>query len=213
MPVHSSLYPLYPQSIMLGVTASVPLEDNQFLKDVAPRLERAKKNGLLTKGRIKGNIVTHDEIDVKNTEVRRVDHLIMDTNIYSEFYRNLADVLIYYNHVYFRYNITHIEPAQYCEYNEIDQGFYDLHMDQSTYTEKAESIRKIAFSIAMNDSTEYEGGELEFKPSRDPGPIYKEGIKFGNLTIFHPNIPHKVHPVTKGIRKAIVGWVHGPVWR
>jgi PKHD-type hydroxylase len=37
--------------------------------------------------------------------------------------------------------------------------------------------------------------------------------KRGRILFFPSFILHKVHPVTKGVRKSIVAWVEGPKFR
>ena len=35
----------------------------------------------------------------------------------------------------------------------------------------------------------------------------------GRVLIFPSFLPHKVTPVTKGVRKSLVTWMEGPAWR
>ncbi len=68
--------------------------------------------------------------------------------------------------------------------------------------------RKISFSILLNDPSEFEGGKLLFHISKDPVEAQLE--KKGDMVLFPSFIPHSVTPVTKGVRKALVGWICGP---
>jgi PKHD-type hydroxylase len=68
------------------------------------------------------------------------------------------------------------------------------------------SNRKLSFSLLLND--DYEGGELEIPGSPGQEDVF---VPVRNTAIFFPSsMPHCVKPVTKGIRKSLVGWVHGP---
>ena len=35
----------------------------------------------------------------------------------------------------------------------------------------------------------------------------------GSIMLFDSRTPHRVHKVTRGVRKSIVGWVVGPRWK
>lgn len=70
------------------------------------------------------------------------------------------------------------------------------------------SNRKLSFSIQLTDPTEYDGGILEFTP--DIKDMFTTGTKKGSIILFNPLLTHRVTPVTRGVRHAIVGWIHGP---
>jgi PKHD-type hydroxylase len=65
--------------------------------------------------------------------------------------------------------------------------------------------RKITAILVLSDPSEYTGGSLEF----EDGQVYTNIAK-GSLITFPSYIRHKVTPVTKGIRVAIVFWAEGP---
>ena len=87
-------------------------------------------------------------------------------------------------------------------------GKYDWHMDVGPGP--VPSMRKLSYSILLNPG-EYEGGELCFHIGRNmdpyPGQTTKESI--GNMVLFPSYCVHRVLPMTKGTRYAIVGWAHG----
>ena len=68
--------------------------------------------------------------------------------------------------------------------------------------------RKVSFSLGISDENDYEGGELLLKKDRNPRPFK---LDRGEIIIFPSWMLHKVTPVTKGLRKVIVGWGIGPV--
>ncbi len=107
------------------------------------------------------------------------------------------------------YSISLLEDLQYTVYNEDDH--YNWHTDGNHFLQ--ETVRKISFSIGLNDSKEYEGGELDIEIH---GPNVK-GKRFETIVLeknqmicFKSNLWHRVRPVTKGVRKSLVGWVRGP---
>ena len=67
--------------------------------------------------------------------------------------------------------------------------------------------RKLSYSILVNSEKEFEGGDLQLMagPEEITIPLTQNQIVF-----FPSYILHRVTPVTKGIRKAVVGWVRGP---
>ena len=92
-------------------------------------------------------------------------------------------------------------------YSATNQDHNDWHVDMGrAYT----ASRKLSFSLQLSDSHEYEGGDLEFHNMElDHNEIRKKGT----LVVFPPYWLHKVHPVTDGTRRVVVGWLHGPSFR
>lgn len=110
------------------------------------------------------------------------------------------------------YNINSLEDLQYTVYNEDDH--YNWHTDHNNFIKK--DIRKISFSIGLNDPNEYKGGELDIEIH---GPNVKGRrfetiiLKKNEMICFKSNLWHRVRPVTKGVRRSLVGWVRGPQFR
>jgi PKHD-type hydroxylase len=87
-------------------------------------------------------------------------------------------------------------------------GKYDWHMDIGVGL--APSMRKLSYSILLNPG-EYEGGELVFHIGRDvkPHPGQNSSDFAGGAIVFPSYLVHRVLEVTKGVRYALVGWLHG----
>ena len=112
-------------------------------------------------------------------------------------------------------DITGAEFYQIAVYKTGD--FYGRHID-SLGTHAARwctpnndvlhnKARKISLSVALNDPSEYEGGELD---------IYSSGTvsqNIGTMNFFPSYITHEVKPVTKGTRYSLVMWFLGPPLR
>ncbi len=82
---------------------------------------------------------------------------------------------------------------------------YDWHVDIGNNF----PTRKLSFIVQLSDPKDYEGGDVEFLNSKTD----KEALRQqGKLIIFPAFISHKITKVTKGVRHAIVGWVHGPTF-
>ena len=112
------------------------------------------------------------------------------------------------------FDIKGIEPIQFGIYS--DGGKFDWHVDQSSQVYfKNGSIRKISMTLFMNNPDEYEGGEFDlevFKPETKTR--YKTfKLKKGSAIFFQSDIYHRVRPVSSGVRKSLVAWYSGPIFR
>ena len=85
-------------------------------------------------------------------------------------------------------------------------GKYDWHMDLGP--EPVQSMRKLSYSILLNVG-EYEGGELEFNVGKKTEVSLVGPDALGSMILFPSYLIHRVLPITKGTRYAIVGWMHG----
>jgi PKHD-type hydroxylase len=122
-------------------------------------------------------------------------------------YNKLIDIVSSINNIHYKYNIGYIEVLQYSEYHADAVGKYDVHCD-STLRNTSGFSRKISFSILLNDPSEFDGGELKFHICKDPVTATLE--KKGDMVLFPSFLPHSVEPVTRGVRKTLVGWIGGP---
>lgn len=111
------------------------------------------------------------------------------------------------NRDYFEYDLTHIEPLQFTEYNESYSGHYAPHLDIG---KEMGGARKLTFILQLSDPAEYEGGEVRLHLNNSPFSIPKER---GKLIFFPSWVLHDVTPVTQGIRRSLVGWVAGPKFK
>ena len=86
-------------------------------------------------------------------------------------------------------------------------GHYKTHIDIGT--QGIPSKRKISFTLLLNDS--YEGGKLNFVDLvvRCPKEESKPNLEIGDMIIFPSFLPHKVEPITSGVRWSLVGWMWG----
>ena len=121
-------------------------------------------------------------------------------------YRMLTDITTQANDKWFGFDLQHIESLQYSVYDGEKGGFYEKHIDHF-YQGPGQLPRKLSFVMQLTDPEEYEGGKTMIHNQKEPWPIPQEK---GTITFFPSYTLHEVTPVTKGIRKALVGWVHGP---
>ena len=96
------------------------------------------------------------------------------------------------------------EPLQVVRYAR--GGHFDWHIDVGAGEERS---RKLTIIVQLTSAHAYAGGELEFcnlVPS-----IYHRAM--GSVLIFPSILGHKVNPITRGRRTALVAWVDGPSLR
>ena len=183
--------------------------------------ERFKVDQNLEESRIGGNGLDEDVRKARNT-------WIPTTHWIAGFIWHYVDRA---NRENFRYDLTCVdgESLQYTVYGEGEH--YTWHHDEDLssaykpqnvgYRDKnailndkanidAEYIRKLSFSLQLTDETTYEGGNFQLMDGKS---TYFAPRKRGTLIVFDSRAMHRVLPVTKGIRKSIVGWTLGPRWR
>jgi PKHD-type hydroxylase len=104
--------------------------------------------------------------------------------------------------------LREFEPLQYTVYNKGD--YYDWHIDSRLKPYNNGLIRKLSFTICLND--DYEGGLFELcspHPINQKNTITSYFLKQGSIIVFPSHMWHKIHEVTSGVRKALVGWILG----
>ena len=106
------------------------------------------------------------------------------------------------NKEHWKFNLVNmLENPTLMEYKK--NSWYDWHMDIGEIKSEAEilTMRKISYSILLNN--DFEGGSLDFQ-----GKSFKN-TPIGTGFFFPSYLIHKVSTVTSGIRRSLVGWVHG----
>jgi PKHD-type hydroxylase len=164
---------------------------------------------------VSDNIEQLSPASVGNADDLSLDHEYRRSNIMffkdnqelPDIYSSVVNTVLSVNNIHYKYNLNYIEPLQYSVYESNDQGFYDIHCDNVYARNSSGFMRKISFSILLNDPEEFEGGDLMFHTTTEP---FKVSLKKSDMILFPSFVPHSVSPVTKGVRKTLVGWVCGP---
>jgi PKHD-type hydroxylase len=99
------------------------------------------------------------------------------------------------------------DPPALMRYHANERGHYDWHVDVGR---GPNASRKIGFTLQLTDSAGYDGGDLEF---HNMTPDRATLRRRGTLVAFPAYWLHRVTPMTRGSRLALVGWVHGPTFR
>jgi PKHD-type hydroxylase len=96
------------------------------------------------------------------------------------------------------------EPMQLITYNPGDH--IGWHIDHG----RGEAARrKLSLSIQLSDEAEYDGGDIEFPD----GNFHPFSRRLGASIMFPSYLFHRVTPVTRGVRRSLVVWCHGPTFK
>lgn len=145
---------------------------------------------------------------IRNTHIWALEHdsvVVPIREIYENFNRKL-----------YHYQPLDIQTPQMCVYYAHDKtkgghGHYGWHKD--TQIPRGAYNRILSMSIALNDATEYEGGQLQLLTGLtvDGKPKVKTAdlSKAGNAVMFPSYMDHRVTPVTRGTRATCVTWLFG----
>jgi len=146
----------------------------------------------------------------ENLDYRRTNVAWFDFRSEHEIIWNkIKDVIATVNNQFFHANLSGIyEPMQLTEYSASDKGYYDWHTDGGI--EDKVVPRKISMVLMLSDESEYEGGYLQIKTSRDNETLE---MKKGRAWFFPSYVLHRVTPITKGLRKTAVVWAGGEHWK
>ena len=104
------------------------------------------------------------------------------------------------------YDLNTILGVQVSKY-EAPDGHYRWHSDYGT-SQNSDYTRKLSASLLVTDPSEYEGGDLEFIDYHGNN-VFAPKQK-GSIIVFDSRVPHRVTPVTKGLRYSLVTWMYGP---
>ena len=121
-------------------------------------------------------------------------------------YEKVASIVSFANKYHFDYDLTGItHEIQLIEYSADEEikGHYDWHVDCGT---GEPSTRKISFTAQLSDPKEYDGCELVIN---NHGTEMTGTRERGSIHLFPSYMTHKVTPITRGTRYALVIWIHG----
>ena len=122
-------------------------------------------------------------------------------------FQRLTSIINEVNERYFQFELHQLQTLQFGIYDK--NGFYGKHID-SFVASGFYSVRKLSFSLLLSDPKDYKGGNLLLHTSSTPTEIERSR---GLICFFPSYTLHEVTPVTKGVRKSLVGWVTGPPFR
>jgi PKHD-type hydroxylase len=118
------------------------------------------------------------------------------------------------NELYFKYDLRHFNGSiQSTVYRGETNSFYGWHVDGGKVDELngVELERKLSISLILSEPDEYEGGELQFSYYTKNHSTGKPPA--GTAVIFPAWVPHRVRPVKSGVRRSLVAWIDGPLFK
>tara|TARA_B100000035_G_C20927386_1_gene521357 strand:+ start:201 stop:770 length:570 start_codon:yes stop_codon:yes gene_type:complete len=165
--------------------------------DLAPKVDTAQSS-------------EKDPINERHSDVSWIDPTEKSNKLFEFIYE-----MVHAANEQAKWHFEHsvIEPLQFTQYDGNKEQRYDWHVDSLVAPELEETIRKISFTILLND--DFEGGEFEIEagsPTNDKR-VHNLTLKKGDAILFPSYTWHRVKPVTKGMRHSLVGWVRGQQWR
>lgn len=139
--------------------------------------------------------------------IRSANIYILDNDEENRWiFEKVANVVSFANQYHFGYDLTGImHGIQLIEYSSDTEvkGHYDWHVDSGN---GEPATRKISFTAQLSDPKDYEGCELVINNHGTEVVATKER---GSIHLFPSYMTHKVTPITKGTRYALVIWIHG----
>lgn len=141
---------------------------------------------------------------VVNKKIRNANVTGIRPDSFEWLYRMIEKEIYKVNMENYKYVLDKLENMIYIEYHgDINEpGKYRKHTDGVIH-----KTRKLSFSILLSDPSEYEGGDLLIWTCDNFETMPK---KKGSIAFFPAYVEHEVTPVTKGTRRSLVGWIHGP---
>lgn len=148
---------------------------------------------------------------VHNPDVRRSGLNWMSSNDETQWvFSTLSHVVSSLNAQFFRFDLVGFgETIQLTNYDSSEHGMYGWHVDMGSSPHSP--CRKLSVVMQLSDPREYEGGDLELKPSGDE--VVKIKKQRGLIVAFPSWTLHQVTPVTKGSRQSLVVWITGPAFK
>lgn len=136
--------------------------------------------------------------EIRNTERTHVLH----SRDHAWIYDRLAALVERINAATWDFRIHYMEPLQLLSYPV--GGHYAWHTDLGARGLLA--LRKISVTVQLSPGEDYQGGDLEILHG---GRVHIPPRPVGSAVLFPSWQPHRVTPVTGGVRRALVLWIVG----
>jgi len=123
----------------------------------------------------------------------------------AQLFIDLANEVLPVNAEHWQFDLWgYRDPLQYTVYHAGDE--FGWHTD----TGAGLHSRKLTVSLQLSDPSEYEGCDLQLRVGEE---IQEAPRERGTISIFPSFVLHRVTPLTKGVRRALIGWIAGPQFR
>ena len=95
------------------------------------------------------------------------------------------------------------EPPELNFLRYASTDYFDWHVDVGGFGQR---WRKMTFAMQLSHPNDYVGGDLELFT----GVSVKVERTSGSVCAFPSFVPHRVAPISTGVRYVLVGWLYGP---
>lgn len=145
------------------------------------------------------------EVEQQRDNYRRANAAwILPSDATTWIYQRIASMVEKLNKWYHYDLYGFLEPLHFVRYDA--GGKFDWHLDTGG---DRTCTRKLSVTVQLSDPSDYVGGGLEFCPQ---GELHR-GRYQGTAIVFPSMLAHRVTPIERGLRRAIVAWIHGPSFR
>jgi len=122
--------------------------------------------------------------------------------VWNRVLRLVADI----NRTHFGFRLDGVEELpQLLSYHGAREEYFDWHIDRGRSGLAAR--RKLTVALQLSAPEVYEGGDLE---AFGDGHLWTAPRGVGIATVFAAFVPHRVAPVTAGVRRSLITFLHGP---
>lgn len=112
-----------------------------------------------------------------------------------------------FNYQFYRFDIHALDGLSLSTYTADEGGQYRAHHD-CIFNDGL--MRKLTVVIQLTDPSLYQGGETLVVDGEKEIPLRQDR---GCINVFPSFLTHRVNPITKGKRNALITWVSGPPFR
>ena len=171
-----------------------PQECDKIIAEVEHAYPSTASVGTGTDGNINKRIRSADIFTITNDDEHRW------------IWNKLGKTISIVNKIFYDYDLSSIEHGlQLIRYDSSEEvkGHYDWHVDAGKGNV---ATRKLSFTLQLSDPSTYEGCDLLVNDHATPIAGSREQ---GSINFFPSYMTHKVTPIEKGVRYALVIWVHG----
>jgi PKHD-type hydroxylase len=196
-------YPAYTWALEIKNIQNYAFWVDSFTEEECEKICQAGEKEFLFEGQVQQEILTNDDKFRRS----KISWLRSNRTENNWIFERLTRIINSINRDFFNFDLDQIENLQYGIYDSSDQGFYTKHIDMMP---KSAKVRKLSFSLQLTNSLDYEGGDLVLHYKSDPEIASRTQ---GTITFFPSYTLHEVTPVTKGIRRSLVGWITGPAFK
>ena len=182
----------------------ITVDEFKLLDDV--QCGRVIAAGLASRDYRGGRMKDSDGQDYVAPNIRQSSVAFLEPEELGDIATILREKAEHLNDQVFKAELSGKVQYQFASYEGSKGDFIAWHADEPLWDNKWRG-KKVSMCTQLSDPVNYDGGVFEIRER----PPTRRGL---GLTVAFPSfIWHRVTPVTRGWRFAIVTWLHGAHWR